>query len=43
VAEVADLISRAAGLTTTPSADGPMRAWLHRYTTTVRSARWLSR
>jgi len=42
VAEVADLISRAAGLTITPSTDGPMRAWLHRYATTARSVRWLS-
>jgi predicted kinase len=42
VAEVADLISRAAGLTITPSTDGPMRAWLQRYATTVRSMRWLS-
>ena len=42
VAEVAGLISRTAGLTITPSTDGPMRAWLHRYATTVRSVRWLS-
>ena len=42
VAEVADVISGAAGLTITPSADGPVRAWVHRYATTVRSVRWLS-
>ncbi len=42
VAEVADLISRAAGLRIRPSTDGPMRAWLHRYATTVRAVRWLS-
>jgi hypothetical protein len=40
VAQVADIISRSAGLTITPSADGPMRAWLHRYATTARTVRW---
>jgi hypothetical protein len=41
VAQVADMISRSAGLTIAPSTDGPMRAWLHRYATTVRSVRWV--
>jgi AAA domain len=40
VAQVADIISRSAGLTITPSTDGPMRAWLHRYATTARHIRW---
>jgi hypothetical protein len=40
VAQVADVISRSAGLTITPSTDGPVRAWLHRYATTARSVRW---
>lgn len=40
VAQVADLISRSAGLAIKPSTDGPMRTWLHRYATTVRSVRW---
>jgi hypothetical protein len=40
VAQVADVISRSAGLTIKPSTDGPMRAWLHRYATTVRHIRW---
>jgi hypothetical protein len=40
VAQVADVISSSAGLTITPSTDGPVRAWLHRYATTVRSVRW---
>jgi predicted kinase len=39
VAQVADVISRSAGLTIKPSTDGPVRAWLHRYATTVRSVR----
>ena len=39
VAQVADIIARSAGLAITPSTDGPVRAWLHRYTTTVRSIR----
>jgi hypothetical protein len=36
VAQVADVIAASAGLTITPSADGPVRAWMHRYATTVR-------
>jgi hypothetical protein len=40
VAQVADIISSSAGLTIRPSTDGPVRAWLHRYATTVRSVRW---
>jgi hypothetical protein len=36
VAQVADLIAQSAGLAIMPSADGPVRAWLHRYATTVR-------
>ena len=40
VAEVADVVSRSAGLTITPSTDGPVRAWLHRYATTARHVRW---
>ncbi len=40
VAQVADIISGSAGLSITPSTDGPMRAWLHRYATTVRHIRW---
>ncbi len=39
VAQVADIISGSAGLPITPAADGPVRAWLHRYATTVRSSR----
>jgi hypothetical protein len=39
VAQVADIISGSAGLSITPSTDGPMRAWLHRYATTVRHIR----
>jgi hypothetical protein len=39
VAQVADIISRSAGLAIKPSADGPVRAWLHRYATTVRHVR----
>jgi hypothetical protein len=27
-------------LTVTPSEDGPLRAWLHRYATTARSIHW---
>ena len=42
VAQVADVISRSAGLTIRPSTDGPVRAWLHRYATTVRNVRWTS-
>lgn len=40
VAQVAEIISRAAGLTIKPSTDGPVRAWLHRYATTARHVRW---
>jgi hypothetical protein len=36
VAQVADVIAGSAGLTITPSADGPVRALMHRYATTVR-------
>ncbi len=39
VAQVADIIAGSAGLTITPSADGPLRSWLHRYATTVRHIR----
>jgi hypothetical protein len=42
VAQVADVISRSAGLPIRPSTDGPVRAWLHRYATTVRNVRWTS-
>jgi hypothetical protein len=40
VAQVADIISRSAGLTISPATGGPMRAWLHRYATTVRNIPW---
>jgi hypothetical protein len=40
VAQVADIISRSAGLAIRPSTDGPVRAWLHRYATTARHVRW---
>jgi AAA domain len=40
VAQVADIISLSAGVTITPSTDGPVRAWLHRYATTARHVRW---
>jgi hypothetical protein len=39
VAQVADVIARSAGLAITPSTDGPVRAWLHRYATTIRHIR----
>ena len=39
VAQVADTIVRSAGLTITPCTDGPVRAWLHRYATTIRHIR----
>jgi hypothetical protein len=39
VAQVADIIAGSAGLAITPSADGPLRARLHRYATTVRHVR----
>jgi hypothetical protein len=40
IAQVADLVSRSAGLKIAPSTDGPVRSWLHRYATTARSIRW---
>jgi hypothetical protein len=40
IAQVADAVSRSAGLTIAPSTDGPVRSWLHRYATTARSIRW---
>jgi hypothetical protein len=40
VAQVADSIATSAGLTITPSTDGPLRSRLHRYATTVRNIRW---
>ena len=40
VAQVADAVSRSAGLAIAPSTDGPVRSWLHRYATTARSIRW---
>ncbi|HZZ53724.1 MAG TPA: hypothetical protein VFE26_05505 [Trebonia sp.] len=40
VAEVADTIASSAGLAITPSADGPLRAWLRRYATTMRNIHW---
>jgi AAA domain len=39
VAQVADAVARAAGLAITPSTDGPLRALLRRYATTVRHIR----
>ena len=39
VAQVADVISGSAGLAIRPATDGPVRAWLHRYTITVRHIR----
>jgi len=39
VAQVADIIAGSAGLAIAPSADGPLRSWLHRYSTTVRHIR----
>ena len=39
VAQVADLIARSAGLAIRPSSDGPVRALVHRYATTVRHIR----
>jgi hypothetical protein len=38
-AQVADAIAGAAGLTITPSTDGPLRASLRRYATTIRHIR----
>jgi AAA domain len=40
VAQVADVISRSAGLTIKAATDGPVRTWLHRYATTARHVRW---
>jgi hypothetical protein len=40
VAQVADAISSSAGLTITPSTDGPLRASLRRYATTIRHIRF---
>jgi len=40
VAQVADAIARSAGLVIAPSADGPLRASLRRYATTVRHIRF---
>jgi len=40
VAEVADTISRSAGLAITPSTGGPVGAWLRRYATTARNIHW---
>jgi AAA domain len=39
VAQVAEVISGAAGLAIMPSTDGPVRAWLRRYATTIRHIR----
>jgi hypothetical protein len=39
VAQVADIVSGSAGLAIAPATDGPVRAWLHRYATTVRHIR----
>lgn len=40
VAQVADTIANSAGLTITPSTDGPVRATIRRYTTTLRHIRF---
>jgi hypothetical protein len=40
VSQSADAIARSAGLTITPSADGPLRARLRRYATTIRTIRF---
>jgi hypothetical protein len=40
VSQVADTIARAAGLAISPSADGPLRASLRRYATTIRAIRF---
>lgn len=40
VAQVADTIARSAGLPITPSTDGPLRAALRRYATTIRHIRF---
>ena len=40
VTQVADVIARSAGLTIRPPTGGPVRAWVHRYATTMRHIRW---
>ena len=40
VGQATDVIARSAGLAITPSADGPLRAWLRRYATTIRHIRF---
>jgi hypothetical protein len=40
IAQVADVIAGAAGLAISPSTDGPVRTWLHRYATTARHIHW---
>ncbi len=40
VAQVADAVASSAGLAIRPSADGPLRAWLRRYGTTIRHIRF---
>ena len=40
VVQVAEAIASAAGLTITPSTDGPLRACLRRYATTIRHIRF---
>jgi AAA domain len=40
VSQSADVIARSAGLAISPSADGPLRARLRRYATTIRSIRF---
>jgi len=40
IAQVADVIAGEAGLAISPSTDGPVRTWLHRYATTARHIHW---
>ena len=40
VAQVADIVSRSAGMAIKPSTDGPVRTLVHRYATTVRHIHW---
>jgi hypothetical protein len=40
IAQVADVIAGEAGLAISPSTDGPVRTWLHRYGTTARHIHW---
>ena len=40
IAQVADVIAGSAGLAISPSTDGPVRSWLHRYATTARHIHW---